>query len=1287
MAGTLEDGASQRPKTKTTLFSRRTFLRGIRWAPALFLPAPFQSAPFRLPLFETSRGRSSSFPFTDFRLTPHYPAKSALDDVLLKVVPGADEYLTEKYAFEIMALLKQWSVDLRTAPPGLASLTNFLDASIATSALLPTREVARRSDHGIEILQRRFARDVIPGRERFLREMENYLAPMSRVETAEFEIVGIRGIAGSEAAFDIDIRYDLVGMRKNGGREQRVGHWLTRWSRAETQDWRVLRWKATEETLARAREPVFIDITAQALGQTASYKNQMLRGVDHWRTVLDGASGIDVYGNNGLAVGDIDNDGFDDLYVCQPAGLPNRLYRNRGDGSFEDVTEASGIGVLDDTACALFADFENKGVQDLLVVCGGGPLLFMNQGNGKFSLKRDAFRFAQLPQGTFTHAAIADYDRDGRLDIYFCLYSYYAGLDQYHYPVPYFDARNGPPNFLLHNEGNATFTDRTAAAGLNVDNDRYSFACAWGDLNSDGTPDLYVANDFGRSNLYRNNGDGTFAAVSTDAGVEDAGAGMSACWFDFDNDGNQDIYVANMWSAAGQRVSEQAIFHEKDPENIRDLYRRHARGNSLYRNQGTGKFENVSGQAGAEMGRWAWSSDAWDFDHDGFPDLYIANGYISGPDPRNLSSFFWRQVVGNSPQNSNPSSRYEQGWNAINELIRSDSSWAGPERNVFYANNRDGTFSEVSGAVGMDFPDDSRSFVLADIDHDGRLEVILKNRNAPQLRVLRNAMKEIGDSIAFRLRGQKSNRDAIGAAVTVESGTLRQTKYLQAGSGFLSQHTRELFFGLGEGEGPVRATVRWPSGLTQRFENLPTNRRIEIQEGANEFLAKAFAASPPSYTHAGSALASESLPSAVETWLIEPLSAPDFSLPDLAGKTWDLRSFRGGSLLLNFWSTASPTCREQLRLLGQGRSPLAAAGLRIVGINVDDPHDPQVVKIFAAREGFSFPTLLASPDVAGVYNIIYRYLFDRRRDLGLPTSFLLNKEGMIVKVYQGPVTAERLLEDVKSVPSDPSDRMRRALPFAGTLFQSAFQRNDFTYGVSFFQHGYLEQAEASFKQVIAAKPDNPEAFYNLGTLYLRRNGFPEAREYLEQAVKLRPEYPEAWNNLGMIAANQNLPDEAVRNFQQSLQQRPTYTIALLNLGNLYRRLGKLADAEKFLNRAHEIEPDDPEVNYNLGMLYARQDQPQSAQQYLEKAVSARPDYPDALNNLGVLFVREQRYPEAEQRFKTCIQVAPNFDQAYMNLAHLYVILNDKEKAREVLLALLRQQPQHKMAQQALEMLH
>jgi len=114
-----------------------------------------------------------------------------------------------------------------------------------------------------------------------------------------------------------------------------------------------------------------------------------------------------------------------------------------------------------------------------------------------------------------------------------------------------------PPNFLLRNEGNAIFRDRTEAAGLSVENDRYSFACAWGDYNADGHPDLYVANDFGRSNLYRNNGDGSFTAVSTEAGIDDPGAGMSASWFDYDSDGKQDVYISNMWSAAGMRVSEQ----------------------------------------------------------------------------------------------------------------------------------------------------------------------------------------------------------------------------------------------------------------------------------------------------------------------------------------------------------------------------------------------------------------------------------------------------------------------------------------------------------------------------------------------------------------------------------------------------------------------------------------------------------------------------------------------------------------------------------------------------------
>jgi len=1251
-----------------------------------FLPAPLYAQAFQGAVPRDGRDARAGFPFTDYRLTPHYPKKSPLDDVLRLVTPGTDQYLTEKYAEQISYELKRWSEELRKNPLAIALPGQFLAAGMHGGRLNPTGEKTLRSDYGIETLRRTFSARSVLGREEFLDELRRYLSDFADIGTAEFEITQIDQIPGAALAVRIQVRYDLAGESRTQALEERVGHWNMEWQR-ESGEWQVLHWTADGETVSRARKPVFVDVSLQALGHLESYNSQIFNGVDYWRTVLDGATGIDVYGNNGIAAGDFDNDGFDDLYVSQPAGLPNRLYKNRGDGTFEDVTDNAGVGVLDNTACALFADFANKGLQDLLVVCANGPLLFVNQGNGKYSLKQDAFRFLTQPAGTFTHAAVADYDGDGQLDVYFCLYSYYLGLDQYHYPAPYFDARNGPPNFLLHNEGDGVFADRTEAAGLNAENDRYSFACAWGDSNGDGRPDLYVANDFGRSNLYRNNGDGTFTAISAEAHVNDVGAGMSACWLDFDNDGQQDIYVSNMWSAAGSRVTSQKSFQPTEPQEIRENYSRHMRGNWLYRNLGNGKFENASLAAGVRMGRWAWGADSWDFDHDGYADLYVANGYISGADSRDVSSFFWRQVVGNAPSSETPAEGYERGWNAINELIRSDATWNGYERNVLYRNNQDGTFSEVSGITGIDFADDSRSFALADLDGDGRLEIILKNRTAPQLRVLRNAMREIGSAIAFRLRGIKSNRDAIGAAVTVEAAGRQQTKLLQGGSGFLSQHSKELFFGVGQAAGAVRASIRWPSGIRQTLENLPVNHRIEVKEQTPGFQAKPFGSPASAYLRSAEPLRSQRSPESVATWLIEPVPAPDFRLPDLTGKNQQLSAFRGKSLLLQFWANGAPPSVSQLQHLQERAGILEQNGVPVICVNVDGPQKEEEVRRLAEREKFSFPILLANQEVAGIYNIFFRYLFDRRRDLGLPTAFLLDHKGTVVKVYQGEFRAEQVASDVQSLPKSATEFASLALPTKGTAYLTNFQRNDFTYGVAFYQRGYLDAAAASFKAVIASKPQNPEAHYNLGTLYLTKGDLETARGYLEQAVKLRPEYAEAWNNLGMVSAQQGRETEAIEEFRKSLAYRPTYVTALLNFGNLLRRKGDFAGAEKLLTQALTVTPDDADANYGMGMLLARQEKFQPASEYLESAIKLRPEFTDAWNNLGVVLVQQGKFAEAQEKFEACIKLAPNFDQAYLNLARLYLVQNQKQKAREILETLLELQPGHKLAQQTLEMLN
>jgi Tfp pilus assembly protein PilF/peroxiredoxin len=1255
--------------------SRRALLKTLRYVPGLFLPAPLLAFERR---FESRLGVPLPNSFADQRVTPHYPATSPLDEMLRLVPAGTDKFVTEKHAREIEELLGSWGRELTA---GRRSFSIFSDPTLRASSLRPSAEKNIRKDAVVAVTWKQFTTDFVLWRDGFLDELKAYFAFFTSLKTAELQITGIRELSTTPLQVAADIRYAFVGQNRRGEQEQRIGTWHTEWMK-KAEQWQVGKFQWADETVSTATAAWFADASSTGFGHLASYQEQLLRGADYWRTVLDGAAGVDVYGNQGIAVGDFDNDGFDDIYVCQPAGLPNLLYRNRGDGTFEDVTHSAGVDVLDSTSCALFADFENRDRQDLLVVTSAGPLLFVNEGNGRFSPKPDVFKFAHPPQGTFTHAAIADYDHDGRLDVYFCVYNYYAGLDQYRYPSPYFDARNGPPNFLFHNSGNWSFEDRTEASGLKVDNDRYSFACAWGDLNGNGGPDLYVANDFGRSNLYRNNGDGTFTSVATEAGVEDVGAGMSACWLDFDGDGNQDIYVANMWSAAGLRVSTQENFHADDPENIRALYRRHARGNSLYQNLGGGAFRNVAADRNAEFGRWAWSSDSFDFDHDGFPDLYIANGYVSGAES-DVSSFFWRQVVGNSPRDLSPAAKYEHAWNTINELIRSDHSWSGYERNVLYCNNQDGGFSDVSGLSGIDFPDDSRAFALADFDHDGRLEILLKNRNAPQLRLLRNIMQGIGNSIAFRVCGTKSNRDAIGAAVTVEAQGRRQTKYLQAGSGFLSQQTKQLFFGVGDIGGFVRAMVRWPSGLVQAFDRLPVNHCVELIEGSNDFRSEGF--STPKSVNASRTPQTElqSLPTHVDTWCLQPLHAPSFELNDTTGKQWRLEAISGSKLLM-FWASNSEASLQQLRSLRDNRRLNSATS--IVTVNAEDPPNEAALRSLAVHERLPFPILLPTPEVVGIYNIVYRYLFERHRDMSLPTSFLIDQAGMIVKVYQGETTAEKILSDLTSIPRTPEEHMKKGLPFPGTLHLGAFQRNDFTYGVAFFQRGYLDAATDAFLQVISEKPDDAEAHYNLGTLYLRRNDLVMARAELEKTLQFKPKHPEAWNNLGMVAAEEGKTEEAATNFKQSLALRPDYDVALLNLGNMYRRQRRFAEAEPLLGRAVQVAPENPEASYSMAMLYAQQNQADPAEHNFQRALSLRPGYADALNNFGVLLVREKRYSEAEERFKACIQDNPDFDQAYLNLARLYLVLNDKTKARDTLETLLQRQPQNDMARQTLKML-
>ncbi len=440
-------------------------------------------------------------------------------------------------------------------------------------------------------------------------------------------------------------QYFAVSGRTESGMLEQNATWVTSWATgASLEASQPPRLKSIEvEAFEQVRtqtngQPLYVDCTQSALDQNESYRAQILRGYNHWLDRTESRPYWERLGTPGIAVGDANNDGLEDLYLCQERGIPNRLYVQNPDATLRDVSETAGVNWLEDSRSALFVDLDNDGDQDLVVGMAGGVVLAENDGDGHFEVRN-----VLTSSDDVKSIAAADYDLDGQLDVYVTVYypDVFAGGEVQNTDVAaarlnqeLYDTNQGGPNGLFRLEirdGNWDFTDVTEQVGLNVNNARYSLAAAWEDFDNDGDADLYVANDYGRNNLYRND-DGKFTDIAAQAGVEDYNFAMSVTWGDYDRNGSMDVYIGNMFSAAGNRITTQAQFRPEASDAERDRFLHLARGNTLFQNLGDGTFADVSNDAGVTIGRWAWSSNFLDLNNDGWQDLLVANGMITTED-------------------------------------------------------------------------------------------------------------------------------------------------------------------------------------------------------------------------------------------------------------------------------------------------------------------------------------------------------------------------------------------------------------------------------------------------------------------------------------------------------------------------------------------------------------------------------------------------------------------------------------------------------------------------------
>ena len=1105
-------------------------------------------------------------------------------------------------------------------------------------------------------------------------------------------------IEEQEASIRTTIVASAFGKSNDASSRQATSLWETVWSRPDSpKDMPLLQSVSVvaQEELATEfkTDQLLTDCTASILRRSKCLGDQLDYGIDQWARRIPG---IDLMGEHGLAIGDVNGDGIDDIYVCQPHGLPNLLLIQNPDGTCDEVSRTWKVDALDSSYAALLVDLDNDRDQDLVVSTDETLLIFSNTGKTAFQIEH------RLPIGRSARSiCAADFDQDGDLDIFLCKIEGVRKRDDLIVmPVDLGKASDGGRNVLLRNDEGFQFTDATEEAGITSNNSYFTRSALWSDYDQDGDQDLYVVNEFATDQIFENQ-QGWFREVTGASGIWEIARHRTVSCGDFNHDGKSDFYVAT-----DVPFSVQRSFGKVDRGSEQRDFRDTVTGDShiWYAQENTDQWRPFAMRAPLFSNHSAYGSVATDLNNDGLDDIIVTNGALTRFSTDQVDDMLYRRMFSELGSDgaldglpkkalSSPSSAHvAKVIRETTDMCRAGYSFSGMQRNQCFLSIGQLGFANFSAASGVDFLQDGRGVATTDWDQDGDSDVILTSRNGCRLRILCNQLDSGNDFLQLNMVGTKSNADAIGtrALVFLKDKPHPIIKTVSAGSGYLSQSSKQLTFGLGQKASIKKLTIVWPDGSSQDVTGVRPNRRYRILEGkdkAAELPSNRLDVQLAAETHRGR----EQLPAATKSLFNPPALVPELTIVQSDEKTYPVLGIKPKSATLVVVVDESSQSKDLLQSISDDAESLTekdAECIAIVtnGLETSEQTSRSTGKSMMEGTGFPFRWGVATEDTKTRISLWRGSNFGSQQMPRTPFAILFNKDRKAAVFYDfDQVKDSSLLDDVAITGLSCEKLWNKIMPLPGRWFAP--------YRFSIADRLTLRLAElgqqGAAKQLSeASKPFRGYELATKGSELLSTGGYGLAEKFFRKALEFDPQSPVARVGLAQLLRREaskltgeasserrlELQEKAVIHFDYALELEPTNVEAIIGRSNLAIDSGQISEAIKLLKRFVKLQPDKYEIHAIIGRLLFQANNKAEAAQWLVEAFEKRPTLPYVAGDLGFLYLSVGEHGRAARFLKLANRLQPSDRNVRRLLAEAYYLTEDYEDCVSSCTEILEEQP-------------